>query len=354
MHLPPHRAPTLRRPSSTPVWLQIAWRVLIVLALVAVAITVHWLDRDGLRDSYDGKVSFLDVIYFTMISITTTGYGDIAPVTDRARMFDALVVTPIRVFAILVFVGTAYSFVIRRTWDKWRMSIIQKTLTDHIIVAGFGVTGRETVEELIARGIEAKSIVVIDPAAKPVAEAEDLGCTVLQGDATRDETLKSVRIGNARALIVSPGRDDTAILITLTARHLAEKVTISTTIRAEDNETLARQAGATSVVNPVSFAGLLLAGSCKGTQATDYIADLASAAGDVQLIERPVAADEIGRALSTLSTGLGVRILREGTAIGFWEPEANALAPGDIVVEIVPTPDRQSRRKSGRAPASRQ
>ena len=141
MRLARHRPPTLRRPPTTPVWLQIAWRVLLVLALVAVAIAVHWLDRGGLRDNYDGKVSFLDVIYFTMISITTTGYGDIAPVSDRARMFDALVVTPIRVFAILVFVGTAYSFVIRRTWDKWRMSIIQKTLTGHIVIAGFGITG---------------------------------------------------------------------------------------------------------------------------------------------------------------------------------------------------------------------
>lgn len=337
MRLSRHRSPTLRRPSTTPVWLQIAWRVLLVLALVAVAITVHWLDRGGLRDNYDGKVSFLDVIYFTMISITTTGYGDIAPVSDRARMFDALVVTPIRVFAILVFVGTAYSFVIRRTWDKWRMSIIQKTLTGHIVIAGFGVTGREAAEELIARGAEAGTIVVVDPAAKAVAEAEELGCTVLQGDATRDETLTAARVECARALIVTPGRDDTAVLITLTARHLAPSITISTTIRAEDNELLARQAGATSVVNPVSFAGLLLAGSCRGTHASDYIADLASAAGDVQLLERPVAADEIGKPLSALSTGLGVRIQRGGASIGFWEPEAKALAAGDIIVEIVPT-----------------
>lgn len=337
MRITSQRSHTLRRPSSTPVWLQITWRVLFVLALVAVAITVHWLDRDGLRDNYDGKVSFLDVIYFTMISITTTGYGDIAPVTDRARMFDALVVTPIRVFAILVFVGTAYSFVIRRTWDKWRMSIIQKTLTGHIVIAGFGITGRETAEELIARGTPAKSIVVVDSSAHAIEDAEALGCTVLQGDATRDETLRAARIECARALVVTAGRDDSSILITLTARHLAPDVAISTTIRAEDNELLARQAGATSVVNPVSFAGLLLAGSCRGTFAADYITDLASAAGQVQLTERPVSEAEIGKPLSALRTGLGVRILRGDSAIGFWEPGAAALTAGDIILEIVPT-----------------
>jgi voltage-gated potassium channel len=334
---PPRRHLTLRRPSSTPVWLQIGWRVLFVLGLIALAIAVHWFDREGLKDNADGHISFVDIIYFTMISITTTGYGDIAPVTERARLFDALVVTPIRVFAILVFVGTAYSFVIRRTWDKWRMSIIQKNLSGHMVVAGFGVTGREAVEELIARGTDPASVVVVDCLPDALDEAEALGCTVLQGDATRDATLEAVRIAKAGAMIVTAGRDDTSILITLTARHLAPELRISTTVRAEDNELLARQAGATTVVNPVSFAGLLLAGSCKGTHATEYIADLASAAGRVQLIERPVTSAEAGRPLSGLTSGLGVRILRRGQPYGFWEPEAQKLELDDIVVEIVPT-----------------
>jgi voltage-gated potassium channel len=330
---------TLRRPSTLPVWLQIGWRVLFVLSLIALAVAVHWFDREGLKDNADGHISFVDIIYFTMISITTTGYGDIAPVTERARLFDALVVTPIRVFAILVFVGTAYSFVIRRTWDKWRMRIIQKNLTGHMVVAGFGVTGKEAVEELIARGTPAESIVVIDCLTEALDEAEAIGCTVMQGDATRDATLVAVRIAEAGAMIVTAGRDDTAVLITLTARHLAPDLRISTTIRAEDNELLARQAGATTVVNPVSFAGLLLAGSCRGTHATEYITDLASAAGRVQLVERVVAPAEAGKPLSSLTTGLGVRLFRSGRAFGFWEAEAQRLEAGDMIVEIVPTPD---------------
>jgi voltage-gated potassium channel len=336
MRLPAKRHLTLRRSSNTPVWLQIGWRVLFVLGLIALAIAVHWFDREGLKDNLDGEVSFTDIIYFTMISITTTGYGDIVPVTDQARLFDALIVTPIRVFVVLVFVGTAYTFVIRRTWDKWRMRIIQKNLSDHIVIAGFGVTGREAAEELIARGTEPQSIVVIDCLPEPLEAAEALGCTVMQGDATRDATLQEVQIDKACALVVTAGRDDTAILITLTARHLAPDLRISTTIRAEDNELLARQAGATTVVNPVSFAGLLLAGSCEGTHTTEYITDLASAAGRVQLIARPVTEAETGKPLSALTTGLGVRIVRAGRDYGFWQPEAQRLEVGDRVVEIVP------------------
>ena len=327
---------TLRRAPTTPVWVQLSWRVGAVLALIALAVGVHWFDRDGLKDNADGHISFADIIYFTMISITTTGYGDIAPVSTQARLFDALIVTPIRVFVVLIFVGTAYSFVIRRTWDKWRMSIIQRRLEDHIVVIGFGVTGREAVEELVARGRDPASLVVIDCEADAIAEAESLGCTVMQGDATRDETLKAVRIGAAQSVIITPGRDDTAILITLTARHVAPDVLLSVTIRAEDNELLARQAGATTVVNPVSFAGLLLAGSCQGTHATDYITDLASAAGRVQLIERQVRPEETGKPLSALTTGLGVRIFRGGKAYGFWEAPSQHLEPGDTLVEIIP------------------
>lgn len=333
---PSHRPMTLRRAPTTPVWVQIGWRVLLVLALIGLAVGVHWFDRDGLRDSAGGEISLIDILYFTMISVTTTGYGDIVPVTERARLFDAFIVTPIRVFVVMIFFGTAYTFLIRRTWDKWRMRIIQRRLTGHVVIAGFGTTGREAAEELIARGTPPEQLVVVDCLAEPIGAAEALGCTVLQGDATRDATLEAVRIATASSLIVAAGRDDTSILITLTARHLAPDLRISTTVLAEDNELLARQAGATTVVNPISFAGLLLAGSCEGTHATEYITDLASAAGRVQLLERQVRPEETGQPLSSLTTGLGVRIFRGGESYGFWEPQTQALAAGDVIVEIVP------------------
>jgi voltage-gated potassium channel len=328
---------TLQRKGRLPVWASIGWRALFVVGLLGVAVAVHWFERDGLRDSADGHISFLDVLYFTMISVTTTGYGDIVPVSDRARLFDALIVTPIRIFAVLVFLGTAYSFVFRRTWDKWRMAYIQRHLAGHIVVAGFGTSGSEAADELIALGIAPQEIVVIDCEAEALERARALGCAVIEGDATRDKSLQAVRIKEARALIISAGRDDTSILITLTARHLAPDLTISIAVRNADNELLARQAGATTVINPVSFAGLLLAGSTHGAHIADYIADLASSSGRVRLAEREVAPEECGKPLAAIARGLGVRVYRNGVPYGFWEPEAKSLMPGDIIVEILPT-----------------
>ena len=269
MPLRPTERLTLRRKPRTSPWVSLAWRIAVVIAMLLFVVAVHWFERDGLRDNYDGHVSFIDVIYFTMVSITTTGYGDVVPVSDHTRTFDAFVVTPIRIFFVLIFLGTAYQFVLRRTWDKWVMAQIQKRLKNHVVVAGFGTSGSEAVAELITRGTDPNCIVAIDPNEEALKIAESMGCAVLQADATRDSTLLAVQIAEAQVLIIAAGRDDTSILICLTARHLAPELRISVAVRAEDNELLARQAGATTVINPDSFAGLLLAGSAHGPNIAD-------------------------------------------------------------------------------------
>jgi voltage-gated potassium channel len=148
-----------------------------------------------------------------------------------------------------------------------------------------------------------------------------------------------VRVSEAASILVCAGRDDTSILIVLTVRHLAPKVPLSVVVRAEDNELLARQAGADNVINPVRFTGLLLAGSANGAHTADYLADLASVGGRVQLVERQAKPSELGKRLCDLeSGGVGLRIYRGEEAIGFWEGDAaTTLREGDQIVEIVPT-----------------
>lgn len=321
---------------GTPAWVSLLLRILLVFGLIGIALAVHWFDRGGLRDNVDGDVSFLDVLYFTMITVTTVGYGDIVPVTDRARMFDTFLLTPIRIFVWLIFLGSAYQFLLRNVWEAWVMSRIQDRLHDHVVVAGFGTSGEETVRELIRRGFPPAQIVAVDIRPSALETAARMGVAVLEGDATRNETLEAVRIARARCLTVSAGRDDTSILIVLTARGMAPNLRISAVVKADDNEDLARQAGATTVINPASFAGLLLAGSAQGPHIADYMADLAATDGSVALRERRVTPEEAGRPLSATGTGLGVRIYRDGKAYGFWDPEAGALRAGDILLEIVP------------------
>jgi voltage-gated potassium channel len=326
---------TLRRRSPPRPWAQFWLRMLVLLTLLVLIVGFHWFERDSLVDESDGKISFTDVIYFTMISATTTGYGDIVPVTDRARMFDALIVTPIRVFFILILAGTAYTFVIKRTWNELFMRAIQRTLRDHVILAGFGVSNSKALEELLARGMDPRKIVVIDSRADAIDRAERCGVAVLLGDASRDETLHAARIEYASALLVSAGRDDSAILIVLTARKLAPQVKITVTIRSSDNEDISRHAGADTVINPVNFAGLLLASSLQGPHRAEYLADLATTEGQVMLRERVVQLHEIGKSLLDICTGQPVRLIRDGKPHGPRDPAIQDLRAGDRILEII-------------------
>jgi voltage-gated potassium channel len=328
---------TLRRRPRITGWGEVAWRVAAVTLLIGILLLFHWLERHGLKDTHDGHVSFMDVIYFTAISATTTGYGDIVPVTENTRLFDALVVTPIRILFLLVFVGSAYLFVARRSWERFIMRRIQKTLCDHIVVVGYGTKNTRAVQELIDLGAEAANVVVIDTSDERLEIAKALGCTVLKADATLDPTLRAVHVDRAKLLIISAGRDDTSILVCLTARHLAPDVRISIAVNRQDNEVAARLAGADVVVNPFDFAGLLLATTHAGQHIADYLADLATMGGRVRLIERDIRPEEIGKPLRELPEGLGLRIIREGTAYGFWRPQVQKLEAGDIIMEIIPT-----------------
>jgi voltage-gated potassium channel len=123
--------------------------------------------------------------------------------------------------------------------------------------------------------------------------------------------------------------------VVLTARKLAPNLKISVTIRESDNEDIARQAGADTVINPVSFSGLLLASSLEGPYRADYIADLATSAGGVELRERVVDPHEVGSSLEQICTGQAVRLIRDGRPHAPQDPIVQRLAPGDRILEII-------------------
>ncbi len=313
----------------------LAVRIILLVALVAVAILGHWADREGLRDNSDGQVTLLDIVYFTVITVTTVGYGDIVPVSDGARMFDTFVVTPIRVFVWLIFLGTAYDFMLRHSWERWRMERMQKALQDHTIICGYGATGAEAAAELVREGFDPADIVIVDLLQDRLDAAMALGMGIVLGDATSNAVLTAAGIERAAAIIICPGRDDTAILAALTAGRLAPGIAASLSVRAAENEVLARDAGATVIVNPVSFGGRMLAGSTRGAHVAEYLEDLVTARGRVKLRERMVMPGETGLALRDIKTGVGLRLYRDKRSFGFWEEQAAALSPGDQIVEIV-------------------
>jgi voltage-gated potassium channel len=101
---------------------------------------------------------------------------------------------------------------------------LQRELEDHVIVCGFGHSGSIAAAELLLRGWSCERITVIDQDADVLQRAAAAGYIGLHGDASSEELLKVAGVARAHAVIVSVGRDDTAVLIVLTVREIAKSV----------------------------------------------------------------------------------------------------------------------------------
>lgn len=311
----------------------LAVRLLLVLLAVSLLIAVLWWDRQGLRDQIDGHISFIDVVYFTAVSVTTVGYGDIVPVTDRARLLDAAFVTPMRLFVWLLFLGTAYELLLQRWIERWRMNRMQRKLQHHAIVCGYGHSGRYAATELALRGY---TVVVIDRDLKAVQEAAGAGHIGLHGDATREADLNEAEIGKAAAVLISLGRDDAAVLATLTARNLNPTVRVVCNVSDLENVKLISQAGADATVQPSQVGGYLMADAVRTRHVTEYVTDLLNSVGGIAMQERPAGPREIGRRMREVEPEMVLRVYRDGTPVGFWEGEQSVIREGDVLLLVRP------------------
>jgi voltage-gated potassium channel len=310
----------------------LALRGLLVLALFAIVLIVFYVEREGLKDASDGHLSLSDVVYFTMVTVTTVGYGDIVPVSDGARMVDALLVTPIRIFVWFIFVGTAYQLVIQRVIEDWRMHHLQRRLSGHVVICGFGNSGKSAAAEFLGKDVSPEDIVVIDTSQQAVATAVEQGFVGLLGEATSEELLRIAAVDRARGVVVAVSRDDTALMIVVTARGIGSKARIVASVHERENVKLLRNAGADTVVTPWSFSGYLLADGITQLYTVDLVQDALSHGGQLGMNERAPTAAEIGRLARELRYSLVLGIVRNGRRLMFWEDPELRIEPQDQLI----------------------
>lgn len=322
----------------TPALRLFARRLGLAFAATLVAVMIFWLERDSLKD-IDGHVSFIDVVYFTAVTLGTIGYGDIVPVTDRARLLDALAVTPIRLFLWLIFLTTAYELFWQRLIEEWRMKQMQKGLVDHIIVCGFGYSGSSAARMLGATEKERQKIVVIERESDKLEEAAASGFIGVRGDCTRDVVLHKAGIDTAAAILFCVRSDEVAALATLTARNLNANVRILAMVKDQENLRLLKRAGAQEVIAPSRLAGHLMADAVRSRYTTRFVNDLLAAEGGfLRITERGADAAEVGRAWRDIPGMLVIAVERAGAIVGFWEPGAQRILEGDLIFAIEANP----------------
>ena len=325
----------LRMPETTISPLRaIVKRIIGALLALTATVMIVYLDRGGYRDVNGDGVSFLDAIYYSTVSLSTTGYGDIAPATASARLVNVLVITPLRVLFLIVLVGTTLEVLTERSRQAFKIQKWRTKVRDHTVVIGFGTKGRSAVNALLGdENVQPGHIVVVDTDQQALDAASALGLVAVHGSATRADVLRVAAVQHAKAVVVAPNRDDTAVLVTLTARELAPKAHIVASVREAENVHLLKQSGANQVVVSSETAGRLLGIATSTPLVVDVLEDLLTPESGLAIAERPVEPSEEGgspRHLGDLVLGL----VRDGTLYRVDAPQADAIEPGDRLLYV--------------------
>lgn len=293
------------------------------------------VDRDGYKDTYDGSVGLIDSIYYATVTLTTTGYGDITPVTPTARLVNAFVVTPLRISFLVVLVGTTLEVLASEGRRIMRDTRWRKRMKDHTLVIGYGTKGRSAVQTLISNGVKLSDVVVIDPRAEAVADAGNDQIAAFHGDATNRAVLRRAEVSTAREVIVTTDRDDSAVLVTLAVRQLNQSAHIVVAVREEDNVPLVRQSGANAVVTSSEAVGRLLGLSAVSPNLGEVMEDLLTYGEGLEVAERAVLGREVGKAPSSVPDRV-VSVVRDGKVHRYYDSSVSVLAAGDKLIVVRP------------------
>ncbi len=332
-HVVPTRVMLPRRVVNGPAR-QVAKRLMMALMVLAATVLIVWIDRGGYHDAADGSVDLLDAVYYATVTLSTTGYGDITPYSDGARLINVVFVTPLRVLFLIILVGTTLEVLTERTREDFRLKRWRTNLRDHTVVVGFGTKGRSAIQTLCATGLRKDQIVIVDPASKVIEIANAEGFTGVLGDATRSDVLLRAEVQKARQIIIATQRDDTAVLVALTARQLNRGAKIVAAVREEENAPLLRQSGADAVITSASAAGRLLGLSVLSPSAGTVMEDLIQQGSGLDLVERPVIKAEVGKHVRE-TEDLVVSVLRGHRLLGYDDPAASPLQLTDRLITIV-------------------
>ncbi|GDY20411.1 potassium channel protein [Verrucomicrobiota bacterium] len=227
--------------------------------------------------------SFLDSLYMTIITLSTTGYGEVHPLSAAGRVFTmGLIVMGMLVlaYALSQAAEILFSGEWRVHWQNQRQTRMLKKLTGHVIVCGYGRVGRNVINDLLE---EKLPFVVIDPNAEKIAAVQEAGYLCVQGDAAHESNLRAAGIERARGLVAAAKSDADNVFIVLTARSLRQDLSIVARADYEESEPKLRRAGANRVILPYHITGRRMVTMLLRPDVADFL-DEVSHAGGLELV----------------------------------------------------------------------
>ncbi|ROO83781.1 voltage-gated potassium channel [Actinocorallia herbida] len=312
---------------------RVLWRVALAVLLFWIVVAVVYLGRAGYKDATGEPVDLVACFYYACVALSSTGYGDIVPVTPVARLVNSLVVTPIRILFLIILVGTTLEVLAEQSREEWRRRRWEAKVRNHVVVIGYGTKGRAAADALLDGGLPPEKVVVVDADHASVAEAAGRGLTGILGDATRSVVQRRAAVDRARDVIVATGRDDSAVLITLTARQINPGAAIQVAVNESENEPLLRQSGADHVIPAAEAAGRLLGLATSEPNVSAVIEDLLMLGSRLGLVERAAAGDEVGREVHELAEPV-LAVVRAEETLPYEGLSERVLERGDRLIVV--------------------
>lgn len=219
------------------IWHRFKFSLTVFLLVIFGGTIGFWLLEDGIS-------SLLDSFLFTLVTVTTIGYGNITPHTVAGKILDISVIL-LGVGAAFVAIQTVFEVVIRKKVKE--VLKLPKGLTDkknHFIVCGYGKVGKALVKRLQK---EKAQFVVIENDTFRVKEMVQFNIPVIEGDAQKEDDLERAGIKAAKCLFASLD-DSSNVFIALTAKMLNPSLKVVCKIEDAMNEAKLKKAGADDFV----------------------------------------------------------------------------------------------------------
>jgi voltage-gated potassium channel len=286
--------------------------------------------------------SFLDSLYMTAITLTTVGFREIAPLTPLGQLFTIILIV-MGVGTIIYSLTASAEYLLAADLGpslrnrRWRRMLNE--MENHVIVCGYGRVGRSAVAAL---GEIDESVVVIERDTEVIEAARAQDVLVVQGDATKDETLKQAGIDRAKGLITSVGSDADNLFLVLSAKGLNPQLKVVSRSVDPDNEAKLMRAGADRVISPYLLGGRYMANVLTRPRVTEFLGSVTLDSGlELWLEEVSVAAESelvgqsVGQSDVRHRTGASlVGLFRHASGDMISPDQSTLLQAGDVLIVL--------------------
>ena len=236
--------------------------------------------------------SWIDAVYMTVITVTTVGFGEVQPLDPQAKIF-----TVFLILTSVVIVGYAFKIITeyiisRNDISELKHKKMQKqidSLSNHIIICGFGRNGKQAAKKLI---MHKRSFVVIESNKELIEKHQNDTILFVWGNANEDEVLQLAGVGRAECLISALPSDSDNVFVVLSARQMNTNIRIISRASNESSYSKLKLAGANNVILPDNIGGDHMASLVVVPDLLEFIDNL-SIIGNGSINIEEIAAEEL-------------------------------------------------------------